>query len=59
MLLCLPHYHELLWLVHRHRELQMMKKGAFIVNYARADVIQKQVSGLSALDGIHSVTLPV
>ena len=34
------------WLVHRQGELQMMKKGAFIVNYARADVIQKQVSGL-------------
>lgn len=31
------------WLAHRLTELQMMKKGAFIVNYARADVIQKQV----------------
>lgn len=25
-------------------ELQMMKKGAFLINYARGDVVDKQVS---------------
>lgn len=45
-LMCELHCHQLHWLVHRQRELQMMKKGAFIVNYARADVIREQVSGI-------------
>ena len=29
----------------RKKELQLMKKGAFLINYARGDVVEKQVNG--------------